>query len=154
MAAHATEHMRIGFRAGISIGSKALERGCEISHDAHSREPHRSGCMRPKNFARSTLLICFLIGLSLVMRLSAVAATNIVSDGNWRVTSPAAPARWNTLPGFDDSDAAGWEYAFKAPSGNTIWMRSNQSASSPGQVWFRHRFILPAQPTSASGTVN
>ena len=78
--------------------------------------------------------------------------TNIVSDGNWRVTSPAPPGGWNTSISFNDSDAAGWEYAFKNPSGNVIWMRSNLSASSPGQVWFRKVFVLPALPTSASGS--
>src|SRR5258706_3423778 len=84
--------------------------------------------------------------------LSSVAVTNIVSDGNWRVTSPAPLSGWNTSLLFDDSDAAGWEYAFKSPSGNNIWMRSNQSSSSPGQVWFRYKFNLAAQPNSASGS--
>ena len=93
--------------------------------------------------------------MSLAFQLSAVAATtNIVSDGNWRVTNPAPAAGWNTSLAFDDSDAAGWEYAFKAPSGNNIWMRSNQSASSPGQVWFRYVFHLATPPTTASGTFN
>src|SRR6185503_17455653 len=48
------------------------------------------------------------------------------------------------------SDAAGWEYAFT--SGSSIWMRSNQTSQSPGRVWFRKVFVLPALPTSASGT--
>src|SRR5262245_8506113 len=98
----------------------------------------------------------FSLVLALLMLPSGIVAsvTNIVSDGNWSVTNPAPPAGWNTSVGFDDSDGAGWEYAFKAPSGNNIWMRSNQSASSPNQVWFRHVFRLPAQPLSASGTFN
>src|SRR5258707_57955 len=84
--------------------------------------------------------------------LSSVAVTNIVSDGNWRVTSPAPPPGWNTSLLFDDSDAAGGEYALKTPSGNIPGMRSNQSASSPGQVWFRYKFNLAALPNSASGS--
>jgi hypothetical protein len=86
------------------------------------------------------------------MEPSVLAAISIVSDGTWRITSPAPPAGWNTALAFDDSDAAGWEYAFKSPSGNNIWMRSNLSASAPGQVWSRHVFTLPALPTSASGS--
>lgn len=98
------------------------------------------------------LAIVLLTAFSFLTGLSVIAATtNIVSDGNWRVTSPAPPAGWNTSLTFDDSDAAGWEYAFKTSSGNNIWMRSNQSSSSPGQVWFRSIFTLPALPTSASG---
>src|SRR6266446_2130446 len=102
---------------------------------------------RCKNLMAALSLFCVLSILS----ASAMASiTNIVSDGNWRVRSPAPPAGWNTSISFNDSDAAGWEYAFS--SGNNIWKNSNQSSSSPGQVWFRHVFVLPAQPTSGSGT--
>src|SRR3954463_5894823 len=110
--------------------------------------------LRLKNCVWSKVVITVIAGIALLTALSAVAATNIVSDGNWRCTNPAPPAGWNTSLAFDDSDAAGWEYAFKAPSGNNIWMRSNQSASSPGQVWFRYVFNLAAEPTAASGTFN
>jgi len=111
---------------------------------------HSIGSNRRKLLAGLALLSALLILPGSV----AASITNIVSDGNWRVTSPAPPAGWNTSIGFNDSDAAGWEYAFKSPSGNNIWMRSNLSSDSPGQVWFRKVFVLPAQPASASGTFN
>src|SRR5688572_9444312 len=77
--------------------------------------------------------------------------TNILSDATWRATSPEPIAGWHTDIAFDDSDAAGWEYAFKSPHDAKIWIDSNQSSESPNRAWFRKVFSLPAKPTSASG---
>ena len=96
---------------------------------------------------------CALLCALLILPGRAIASiTNIVSDATWRATSPAPPAGWNTSIGFDDSDAAGWEYAFKSPNGAKIWIRSNLSSEAPNMAWFRKVFVLPAKPSSASGT--
>jgi hypothetical protein len=77
----------------------------------------------------------------------------VVSDDTWRTSKTSPPAGWNTNVNFDDSDAAGWQSAFKSPSGNNIWYGSNKSGQSPNNAWFRHVFTLNGPVSSASATV-
>jgi hypothetical protein len=77
----------------------------------------------------------------------------IVTDATWRTSKTSPPAGWNTDLDFDDSDAAGWQNAFKSPSGNNIWYGSNMSGQSPNNAWFRHVFTLDGPVSNASGTV-
>jgi hypothetical protein len=91
-----------------------------------------------------------VLAVSFLPSRAMAAIINVDSDGTWRATSPAPAAGWNTSGTFDDSDAAGWEYAFKSPQGAKIWIRSNQSSEAPNQAWFRKVFTLPAKPISAS----
>jgi hypothetical protein len=109
--------------------------------------------IRSHSLLRELLLWFSLFCALSILRGEAVASiTNVVSDASWRATSPVPSAGWNTSIEFDDSVAAGWEYAFKSPQDAKIWIRSNLSSEAPSQAWFRKVFTLPAKPTSASGT--
>ena len=101
-------------------------------------------------------LVCATLAvLFFLLRIQSVHAqfvtNNVRSDATWRAINPAPAAGWNTDVAFDDSDAAGWEFAFKSPSGDNIWLHSNLSGQAPNQAWFRHVFFLNASPTSAEG---
>jgi hypothetical protein len=83
---------------------------------------------------------------------TARAATLIVrSDASWRATSVLPASGWNSDSSFNDSDSAAWEFAFKSPSGNNIWIDSNLSTEAPDQAWFRRVFFLTGTVLSAQG---
>ena len=86
---------------------------------------------------------------------TASAATLIVrSDASWRATSVSPASGWNSDSSFNDSDSAGWEFAFKSPAGNNIWIDSNLSVEAPDQAWFRRMFFLTGTVLSAEGLFN
>jgi hypothetical protein len=76
---------------------------------------------------------------------------NVHSDATWRTFDTLPPSGWNTDLAFDDSDAAGWQNAFKSPSGDNIWFGSNLSSQGPNQAWFRHIFTLNDVVSDAAG---
>jgi len=88
--------------------------------------------------------------LLLAVCCASIAGGDVVvkTDATWKATSPAPPAGWNTSVSFDDS---AWQNAFKSPTGDHIWLTSNQSGQAPNQVWFRHVFVLDQTVASAVG---
>ena len=84
--------------------------------------------------------------------LSGAQTPTVKSDATWRTTATQPPDGWNTDIHFDDSDAAGWQNAFKSPSGDNIWYGSNHSDQSPNQAWFRYVFTLNQPIGNATGT--
>jgi hypothetical protein len=93
------------------------------------------------------LCIAVLTNLSLDRAAGAADTLVVLTDDTWRVTDQSPTAGWNTDTGFDDSDAAGWEYAFDGNLG--IWHTSELTATSPGEVWFRKTFTVDGLVTSA-----
>src|SRR5882724_7846427 len=98
-------------------------------------------------------------GLSIVLPLlfgGALRAdpVTVVSDATWRTSAGvvSVTSDWVSNLNYDDSDAAGWQFAFKSPSGHNIWHTSNLSAQAPSHARFRYIFNLPADVASASGT--
>lgn len=88
---------------------------------------------------------CILLSGSL-----SVADVQVFTDATWRAIGSTPAAGWNTSVGFDDSDSAGWELAFKSPSENNIWIDSNMSSQAPDQAWFRKVFTLDAAAIQAN----
>ena len=75
----------------------------------------------------------------------------IRSDATWRTSrgSMAVTADWISSVDYDDSDAAGWENAFKSPADDNIWHTSNLGPQSPSHARFRYVFDL-AQPVESA----
>jgi hypothetical protein len=81
---------------------------------------------------------------------AATARNTVVrTSEKWRITSPAPAAGWNTNVAFDDSDAAGWEDAFRIGTGSSIWKDSNESSMAPSQVWGRYVFNVESMPIAS-----
>ncbi|HVT87592.1 MAG TPA: hypothetical protein VHD56_01960 [Tepidisphaeraceae bacterium] len=97
-------------------------------------------------FSGVAFVACTLVQTSLIL----ASVTQVVTDSSWRAIGSAPPSGWNTELSFDDSNAAGWESAFKSPSENNIWITSNMSSQAPNQAWFRHVFTLDGAVTDAS----
>lgn len=98
------------------------------------------------------------LGLSIGLTLLAAGAARaesitVVSDATWRTSAGvvAVTPDWISNLNYDDSDQAGWQFAFKSPSGHNIWNTSNLSSQSPSHARFRYIFDLPANVASASG---
>jgi hypothetical protein len=101
--------------------------------------------LRPTAAACATLFFIASVPL-----LNAQSVTNTIrSDATWRATGNAPLSGWNSSIGFNDSDSAGWEFAFKSPAGTNIWLGSNLSAEAPDEAWFRYVFYLPGDAISA-----
>ena len=85
---------------------------------------------------------------------SRADAVTVVSDATWRTSAGviSVTSDWVSNLNYDDSDAAGWQFAFKSPSGHNIWHTSNMSSLSPSHARFRHIFDLPLEVASVSGT--
>src|SRR5436305_6352064 len=98
-------------------------------------------------------------GLSIGLALLFVGASRsqsvtVVSDATWRTSAGVVSVTpdWISNLNYDDSDAAGWKFAFKSPSGHNIWNTSNLSADAPSHARFRYIFDLPVNVASATGT--
>jgi hypothetical protein len=99
--------------------------------------------------------MCVLAAPLMVGAQVVVTATevHVMTDATWRATNPKPPVGWNTDVGFDDSDAAGWQFAVKdTKDNNHIWFESIQSADGPANAWFRKVFTLDQPASGASGT--
>jgi len=94
------------------------------------------------------------VGILLAFAGALPADVTVVSDATWRTSAGvvSVTSDWISNLNYDDSDAAGWQFAFKSPSGDNIWHTSNLSSESPSHARFRHIFNLPAGVSSASGT--
>jgi hypothetical protein len=62
-------------------------------------------------------------------------------------------ADWISNVNYDDSDTAGWQNAFKSPSGDNIWYSSNLSSDGVSHARFRHVFDLTSLPTAATADI-
>ena len=78
----------------------------------------------------------------------------IRSNTTWRATSIFPGSGWNSSLTFDGSDAAEWEFAFKSPAGDNIWIGSNRSSQAPDEAWFRYKFTLDGPVKAAQGLFN
>src|SRR5205823_14953103 len=102
--------------------------------------PRPSGCSLSGAEAKSNQrlkgfqMVVVYVSLSLLLIAKSAHAqfltNNLRSDATWRAVNPAPAVGWNTDIVFDDSDAAGWQFAFKSPSRDNIWFGSNLSADA------------------------
>src|SRR4051812_32447619 len=97
------------------------------------------------------------IGLAMLAAGDSRGGTvTVVSDATWRTSAGvvSVTSDWVSNLNYNDSDAAGWVYAFKSPSGHNIWHTSNRSSESPSHARFRYIFDLPLDVASGSGIFN
>jgi hypothetical protein len=97
------------------------------------------------------LLLCCAVFCTAVMRTTMAQTVAIATDATWRAINPKPPTGWNTDVAFDDSDAAGWEFAVTdTKPNNHIWYESISSDQAPANAWFRKVFTLDSPVLAAS----
>jgi hypothetical protein len=125
--------------------------------------------MNLRNLTLTATLAAMLFA-SQVARVTAAFSTTVPVDTSWRAIGPvgdltgqginnvglaweASHVGWNTLVGFDDSDAAGWKNAISVVHPNAPFIRywvdgTETIGSSP--AYFRKAFNIPGSPQSGS----
>jgi hypothetical protein len=108
-------------------------------------------CHPSRPIARVVLAAAAAISAISCSLAGAADSRLIVTDATWRACRGTNPvtADWISNVDYDDSDAAGWVYAFKSPTGDHIWYTSNLSSDGVSHARFRYVFDLSAPVTSA-----
>jgi hypothetical protein len=88
-------------------------------------------------------LLSFSVMYTSALFVTQAQTVSISTDSTWRAINPKPPTGWNTDISFDDSDAAGWQFAVKdVKPNNHIWYENILSDQAPAAAWFRKVFTL------------
>jgi hypothetical protein len=99
---------------------------------------------------RVVWLLSFFVTCTSAVHATQVQTFSISTDATWRATNPKPPTGWNTDISFDDSDAAGWQFAVKdTKPNNHIWYENISSDQAPANAWFRKVFTLDSLVSAA-----